>query len=159
MDMKQIFSTKEVIKITGVTTQRLHHWTGNGVLTPYDLSNGPGTTRRYSYQNLLEIFIIKQFAAMGIHINVLRSITNALHENRSEYFNESLEETKKKGKKNLIIFRMTNKKSGIINIVCEVEYNKKIKKFHKYGYAVISTDISVLKEQLNKTIETIFTLR
>lgn len=45
--------------ITGATKQNLQYWNMNGLITPFDCGQGIGTSRLYSYGNLVEITVIQ----------------------------------------------------------------------------------------------------
>ncbi|MGH2690821.1 MAG: MerR family transcriptional regulator [Actinomycetota bacterium] len=61
------FGGPEACRIVGITYRRLDHWARTGLVTPSLRSvQGPGTPRRYSFADLVELRTIKELLAAGV---------------------------------------------------------------------------------------------
>ena len=148
---EKIYSTRQVVKITDVSVQRLHHWSAYGVFEPYDQGGGRGTTRKFSYQNLLEIIIAKHLSDIGLHINLLKSVMNKIHADRPDFFNEH-PVINDKLEKNLVIMRMVSLKSAVTNLESFEEFSEKRVEYYSTGDPVLTFDISVYKSLLEQKL-------
>lgn len=73
------YSRKQVARILGITDRTVWFYTEQGIVTP-EVSNpkGKGTTRLYSWRNVLEISIARKLAGHGLRLERIRSVLNKL---------------------------------------------------------------------------------
>ena len=76
MNVKSAFTSKEVIKLTGVSYRQLDHWDRIGFINPSVLTaSGKGSGRLYSFRDVLNIRVAKQLRDAGASINnIIKSI-------------------------------------------------------------------------------------
>ena len=79
------YTIKQAAEFMDETIQRIGYWVVSGVFNPADPSSGTGSSRRLSFQNLLEIKIASQLSKSGFHVHVIASVLEAVREeaNRS----------------------------------------------------------------------------
>lgn len=78
------FSTAEVARATGFSTKQLDYWAQRGIVIPsVQQSNGPGTRKRYSVDDLVQLQFIRQLKhfgwstqKIGKAIEILRVVIN-----------------------------------------------------------------------------------
>lgn len=90
MNNLTLYTSKEVRKIVGITSQKLEYWILKSIILPYDTSQGTGTYRQFSYSNLVELVIIKALLGM-IRVSNLSDIADILESTKSQapdYFEE-----------------------------------------------------------------------
>jgi DNA-binding transcriptional MerR regulator len=70
-----------VCKLIGITYRQLDYWARTGLLRPSIAdARGSGTQRLYSYQDLLELKVIKQLLDAGISLRRARRALECLRE-------------------------------------------------------------------------------
>jgi len=80
----QWFSGTQVCKLVGITYRQLDYWARTGLLVPSIAeAKGSGTKRRYSYQNVVELKVIKQLLDAGVSLQRARQAVDCLRENLS----------------------------------------------------------------------------
>ncbi|HEX2851559.1 MAG TPA: MerR family transcriptional regulator [Acidimicrobiales bacterium] len=76
------FRGPQVCGIIGITYRQLDYWARTDLLRPSVAdARGSGTQRRYSYQDLLELKVIKQLLDAGISLQSARRAINYLRDN------------------------------------------------------------------------------
>ena len=79
------FRGPQVCKIVGITYRQLDYWARTDLLRPsISEAKGSGTQRRYSYQDLLELKVIKGLLDAGISLQSARRAIGYLRENLGE---------------------------------------------------------------------------
>jgi DNA-binding transcriptional MerR regulator len=69
----------QVCKIVGITYRQLDYWARTDLLRPsITEARGSGTQRRYSYQNLLELKVIKRLLDAGLSLQSTRRAIQCL---------------------------------------------------------------------------------
>lgn len=82
---EQGFRGPQVCKIVGITYRQLDYWARTDLLRPSIAdAKGSGTQRRYSYQDLLELKVIKRLLDAGISLQSARRAIQYLRENLGE---------------------------------------------------------------------------
>lgn len=67
------FTSKAVGKITGVTLRQIGHWDKTGLIKPsIRHATGRGSTRLYSFIDLIQFKVVKQLKDLGVTIQKLR---------------------------------------------------------------------------------------
>lgn len=79
--MEQGFSGTQAAKVVGITYRQLDYWARTDLIRP-SLSDaaGSGSRRRYSYQDLLELRVIKTLLDAGIKLESVREVFDFLRE-------------------------------------------------------------------------------
>jgi DNA-binding transcriptional MerR regulator len=79
------FRGPQVCAIVGITYRQLDYWARTDLLRPsISEAKGSGTQRRYSYQDLLELKVIKGLLDAGISLQSARRAIGYLRENLGE---------------------------------------------------------------------------
>jgi len=74
------FKPPEVCRIVGITYRQLDHWANTGLVTPSVSGDvvGSGSRRRYSYQDLLRLRVIKRLREAGLSLQQIRRAVGCL---------------------------------------------------------------------------------
>ncbi len=79
------FSSPETVEIIGVTYRQLDYWTRTGlVASTAQGAEGSGSRRRYSYNDLLELKLIKRLLDEGIALHRVREVFDYLRDELGE---------------------------------------------------------------------------
>jgi len=74
-----------VCSIVGITYRQLDYWARTDMLRPsISDARGSGTQRRYAYQDLLELKVIKQLLDAGVSLQSARRALECLRQNLGE---------------------------------------------------------------------------
>jgi DNA-binding transcriptional MerR regulator len=69
------FSGKRTAEIVGITYRQLDYWARTDLIRPsLAEAHGSGTRRSYSYQDLLELKVIKNLLDAGIQLKLVREV-------------------------------------------------------------------------------------
>lgn len=75
------FSGTQAAKVVGITYRQLDYWARTDLLTPsLTPAAGSGSRRRYSYQDLVRLKMIKTLLDAGIKLTTVRKVFDYLHE-------------------------------------------------------------------------------
>jgi DNA-binding transcriptional MerR regulator len=84
--MNDGFRGPQVCSIVGITYRQLDYWARTDLLRPSLAdAKGSGSQRRYSYQDLVELKVIKQLLDAGISLKAARSAVEYLRTNMGEH--------------------------------------------------------------------------
>lgn len=73
--MESGFSGTRAAEVVGISYRQLDYWARTDLVRPaLSDAKGSGSRRKYSYQNLLELRIIKQLLDAGIKLEVVRDV-------------------------------------------------------------------------------------
>ncbi len=79
------FSSPQTIEIVGITYRQLDYWTRTGlVVSTAQEAEGSGSRRRYSYNDLLELKLIKRLLDEGIALQRVREVFDYLRDELGE---------------------------------------------------------------------------
>ncbi|WP_419919590.1 MerR family transcriptional regulator [Candidatus Poriferisocius sp.] len=79
------FSSPQTVAITGITYRQLDHWTRTGLVrSTAQKAEGSGSRRRYSYNDLLELKLIKRLLDEGIALQRVRQVFDYLRDELGE---------------------------------------------------------------------------
>ncbi|MCY3635844.1 MAG: MerR family transcriptional regulator [bacterium] len=79
------FSSLQTIEIVGITYRQLDYWTRTGlVVSTAQEAVGSGSRRRYSYNDLLELKLIKRLLDEGIALQRVRQVFDYLRDELGE---------------------------------------------------------------------------
>ena len=75
------FSGRRTAEVVGISFRQLDYWARTDLIRPsLTDASGSGTRRRYSYQDLLELRVIKTLLDAGIKLESVREVFNYLRE-------------------------------------------------------------------------------
>ena len=81
----------QVCKIVGITYRQLDHWDRTGLKSPsLEQAKGSGTQRLYSYQDVVELRIIKQLLDAGVTLQRARKAIDFMRESGDDLASASL---------------------------------------------------------------------
>ena len=67
------YTTADVVKITGATPRQLTYWARNAIVMPsVQSSNGPGTRRFYSFDDLIQLHFLYRLKDLGWSVQKIR---------------------------------------------------------------------------------------
>ncbi|MEE3257012.1 MAG: MerR family transcriptional regulator [Actinomycetota bacterium] len=76
------FSGKRTAEIVGITYRQLDYWARTDLIRPSLAdARGSGSRRAYSYQDLLELKVVKTLLDAGIRLEMVRDVFSYLREN------------------------------------------------------------------------------
>ncbi|HLN15965.1 MAG TPA: MerR family transcriptional regulator [Acidimicrobiales bacterium] len=76
------FGGPQVCSLIGISYRQLDYWARTGLLRPsLAEAQGSGTRRRYSYEDVLELKVIKQLLDAGVSLQSARRAVDCLREN------------------------------------------------------------------------------
>lgn len=68
-----VFSSKAVSRIVGVTLRQIQYWDEQGFIRPsVKLAGGRGTKRLYSFSDLIQVKVIKDLTERGLSLHKIR---------------------------------------------------------------------------------------
>ena len=80
--VKSGFSGKRTSELVGITYRQLDYWARTDLIRPSLAdAKGSGSRRRYSYQDLLELKVVKTLLDAGIRLEMVREVFSYLREN------------------------------------------------------------------------------
>lgn len=83
--LAQSFSGKRTAEIVGITYRQLDYWARTDLVRPsISDATGSGSRRRYGYQDLLELKVIKTLLDAGIRLEMVREAFSFLREQLGE---------------------------------------------------------------------------
>ena len=76
------FSGKRTAELVGITYRQLDYWARTDLIRPSLAdARGSGSRRSYSYQDLLELKVVKTLLDAGIRLEMVRNVFSYLREN------------------------------------------------------------------------------
>ncbi len=76
---EQGYAAPEVCKITGITYRQLDYWDRTDLLTPsLRVASGSGTQRRYTFEDLVRLRVIKNLLDAGVSLQRIRKTVEHL---------------------------------------------------------------------------------
>jgi len=85
MEMR-LYTTSEVLEITGEKSPRVQYWILNGIVKPEDPSAGTGTSRQFSFENLLQIYIAQCLSRARISVKIVAHVMHQIGRERANFF-------------------------------------------------------------------------
>src|ERR687895_188212 len=80
-DEERGYRVPEVCRVVGITYRQLDYWARTGLVTPSIRdAGGSGTQRLYSFQDLLQLRVIKKLLDTGISLQQIRRAVEYLKE-------------------------------------------------------------------------------
>lgn len=74
--MHQEYRSKDIQRIAQVSKDKLVHWTRIGIIKPVKDAEGRGSSRLYSYRNLIEAMICKELNLFNLDTHMMNVIVN-----------------------------------------------------------------------------------
>ncbi len=85
MSSSETYSGKRTAEIVGITYRQLDYWARTDLIRPSAAdASGSGTRRRYTYQDLLELKVIKSLLDSGIKLESVREVFAYLRDQLNE---------------------------------------------------------------------------
>jgi DNA-binding transcriptional MerR regulator len=82
MDGKEGFRVPEVCRLVGISYRQLDYWARTGLVTPsVREAGGSGTQRLYSFNDLVQLRVIKKLLDTGISLQSIRKAVLYIREN------------------------------------------------------------------------------
>ena len=79
------FSGPRTAKIVDISYRQLDHWDTKNVVGPsISQADGSGSRRRYSYEDLLELRVVKRLRDAGVSLDKIRSIFDYIRRDLAE---------------------------------------------------------------------------
>lgn len=76
---RRYFESRHVNEFLGIDKNRLHRWTQiKNLIIPVIRSDGRGGRNKFSFENLLELDIVKELEQCGIELNTIGQIMRAI---------------------------------------------------------------------------------
>lgn len=79
MQSKQFFSSKETCKLVSITYRQLDYWAREKIFVPTVEATGSGSSREFSFTDLVELRVIKKMLDSGMKLSEVRRATDYLH--------------------------------------------------------------------------------
>lgn len=87
--IKESFGGPETAKVVGISYRQLDHWARKGLVTPsVTPARGSGSQRRYSYQDLLELKVVKRLRDAGLSLQRIERAFRYIREHLNEHATE-----------------------------------------------------------------------
>ena len=81
------FESRHVKEILGIDKDRLHHWTQNKkLIIPVVQGRGRGGRNQFSFENLLELDVIKELEYYGLDLNAIGKIMRSLRNFKQAWY-------------------------------------------------------------------------
>ncbi len=74
---KELYIKKEVAEILNTTPRTIHYYTDEGLVVPVENPTGRGKTRRYSFENVVQLAVVRELAATGFDLKTIGQIIYA----------------------------------------------------------------------------------
>ena len=85
MNLQQHFSGKRTAEIVGISYRQLDYWARTDLVRPsVTPATGSGSRRAYSYQDLLELKVVKTLLDAGLRLESVREVFSFLREQLGE---------------------------------------------------------------------------
>jgi len=149
----RLYTTTEMIEITGETKQRIQYWVLRGVIMPADKGRGAGTTRTYSFVNLLEILLVQTLTPILSNIDFIKCILDEIRKIEPLCFSVSgkKEQTQKD---EYILTVLIQSDNAIVVYIHNIEEAKDcIGEYLSSGFKSFQIDLSVLKQRLIEKVK------
>ena len=69
---KETYIKKEVADILDMTPRTVHYYTDQGLVIPVKNPRGRGKTRRYSFENVVQLAVVRELAAIGFDLKTIQ---------------------------------------------------------------------------------------
>ncbi len=80
---EQGYRVPEVCKVVGISYRQLDYWARTGLVTPsIREAGGSGTQRLYSFQDLLQLKVVKNLIDAGVSLQQIRRAIDYLRESK-----------------------------------------------------------------------------
>ncbi|MFN8015090.1 MAG: MerR family transcriptional regulator [Acidimicrobiia bacterium] len=78
MSFSNMFSSKQTCEIVGISYRQLDYWDTKGLFVPTETANGSGSRRRYSFEDLIKLRVIKKMLDNGMKLEEIKRATDFL---------------------------------------------------------------------------------
>ena len=80
MSRQQNFTSKETCSLVSITYRQLDYWARENIFVPTVVAKGSGSSREYSFSDLVELRVIKKMLDSGMKLSEIRRATDYLHQ-------------------------------------------------------------------------------
>ena len=144
---KPLYTNKQMFEITGEKKPRIQYWILKSVFEPADEGSGIGTSRRYSFGNLLEILIARSLARVLNNVAFIANIIKEVRKNYPSFFKDTLTQRSPVGKNILSVVIQSD--NAIIPYIHNLKMAKQcLDTYLKDGMKIFHMDLDVLKADL-----------
>jgi DNA-binding transcriptional MerR regulator len=145
------YTIRQAAEMMDETIQRIGYWIVSGVFTPADPSSGTGSSRRLSFQNLLEIKIASHLSQTGFHLHVIKSVLETVRQEANQIFTLPIA-TEDIRKQLILCIRTLSRRSAITNILEFQQVVEMLQDLITRGISLILIDLDDLKNELMSRI-------
>lgn len=153
--MDTIYRPKDVFAITNETRQRVQYWYIQDLITPYDEGRGIGTSRLYSFSNLIEISVIQYlWSIFPNHLAFVRYVMDRIQQDNPAFFKTSIEDPQYGD--NVLVIRISDEsepKRISAWLRCPEEAEELKRTGDEAGDTVISKRLDLIRTNLNRRID------
>jgi len=87
--MQEVFTSRDIIRLTGITARQLQWWDGRGLVVP----GREGHRRIYSFEDLTEVAVICELRRKGFSLQGMRQVVRFLQKEFSKRLAETVSGT------------------------------------------------------------------
>jgi len=140
--MHQTYTHSDIMKIfPEIKARTLISWSERELLTPLQAASGRGSSRLYSYSNLVEISIINELLQYGIPFAQIRTIMQ----------NEGMSQIIKDQQWEMVYLIVRSRENGVDSPISIITYPVKIENFLETGAMIIAYRKPVDKKDAIRT--------
>ena len=147
MNENPSYTIRQAAEMMDETIQRIGYWIVSGVFTPTDPSSGTGSSRRLSFQNLLEIKIASHLSQTGFHLHVIKSVLETVRQEANQIFTLPIA-TEDIREQLILCIRTLSRGSAITNIFKYQQMVEMQKDLIRKGVSLLLIDLDDLKKEL-----------
>lgn len=82
--MEGLYETREVCKILELSSRRIINWVERDFIVPAQEGKGPGIRRKYSFENLIQMKLLKDLFEIGMRLSEAKKIISATFNSSNE---------------------------------------------------------------------------
>ena len=71
----RLFTPKQISKLLNISQRTIQYYGDIEIIKPYEAS-GPGRPRKYTFQNILDIYVIRVLGKAGFRLELIKNILN-----------------------------------------------------------------------------------
>ena len=156
MSFQRTYASREVFEMFDINAQQVQYWIFKRIFDPYDFGRGTGSTRRFSFSNLMEIGLILELLKDNLKLASVASIISNVRKKNPVFFKPPHGKTKKLENEEVLAYRFEKTASGKSWVRSEVFPIRRtvggINSFFETGYHVSLINLDRLKGNLIQKI-------
>jgi hypothetical protein len=151
-NMKEtLYSTKQMLEITGESNQRIQYWILNGVLAPSNPGSGTGTSRGYSIDNLLAIMVAKALSQNNFPIKLVAYFIKQINRDNRSFF-KTLECPSDINEQAILSIKVNDMGGTLSNVTTFKELKGQIELLLRNDWPIIILNLDMIKAELKKRL-------